>query len=72
MKKLLLICLFGVLSCETPRETAASFTYTKDLRTNLCFALYAIGTNGASMTYVPCTEEVEKEIKLEEELSKRK
>jgi len=66
MKKILLVCLFGVLSCESPRESVARFSYTKDSRTNICFALYNMDTNASSMTYVPCTDEVEKEIQAEE------
>lgn len=34
--------------------------YTKDARTNLCFAAFGVKYANALMTNVPCTEEVEK------------
>lgn len=39
------------------------YHYVKDSRTNLCFLSYASGGNAGLLTNVPCTEEVEKEIK---------
>jgi len=77
MKKLLLVFLF-LMGCEESKQTdspkpsweakqANSIVYTKDTRTNLCFALstvgeYPIGTS-VIVTNVPCTPEVEKLIK---------
>ncbi len=66
MKNIVISLFLILLGCDTPRESAHKFVYTKDDRTGLCFALYAIGGNGGSMTYVPCTEEVEKQIKIDD------
>jgi hypothetical protein len=67
---LLLLMGFSLCSCETPEQTVARFQYTKDPTTKLCFALYNMTNNNGSMTYVPCTPEVEDEIKREASLRK--
>ena len=49
-------------------EMAQNLTYAKDPRTNLCFAAVAsrhvtdVQQNGFTITYVPCTPEVEAQI----------
>lgn len=66
-----------VLSCDGPIEpdwTAArrqaqkdtqNITYTKDLRTKLCFATAGwMEGNSATITNVPCSPEVEKLIQV--------
>lgn len=64
MKKILGLCvlLFG---CQTPQEYAQEFRYAKDERTGICFAMWGMGGNGSTMTYVPCSIEVLREIESE-------
>jgi len=53
---------------EDAKDVMDSLTYAKDPRTKLCFALVASrhaaapGSNGFTITYVPCTPEVEARI----------
>jgi hypothetical protein len=67
---ILLVMGFSLVACETPEQSVAQFRYTKDPSTKLCFALYHMFNNNGSMTYVPCTPEVEDEIKREASLKK--
>jgi len=67
MKKILFGLVLCLMACEAPSESITRFTYAKDPRTGLCFALYNMNYNNGSMSYVPCTEEVEKAIKIDQE-----
>ncbi len=64
MKGILIILLLmtGCGEAPNPRQfkAADSIRYIKDDRTNLCFARL-VGVHG--FTNVPCTAEVEKEVK---------
>lgn len=64
MKKILLVCILGLIGCQSHQDVVNDFVYLKDSRTNLCFAAWGAG-NRYSMTYVPCTPEVEKQITLD-------
>jgi hypothetical protein len=72
-----LLVLVGLTGCsQNPStvstgdasEAVSKLTYSKDSRTKLCFAIVASrGTmeahqNGLTITYVPCTPEVEAQI----------
>jgi hypothetical protein len=63
--KNIFILLILLCSCQTDQEIVRDFTYVKDPSTNICFAMWAMGGNGSTMTYVPCTPEVEKRIELD-------
>lgn len=56
------LTIAGILSivaaCTTPNEASQELNYSKDYRTDLCFASRHINTNVAVMTNVPCTSEV--------------
>jgi hypothetical protein len=72
----LIVILFGVMAAcsqnpsKVSRDTAQDFmnnlTYFRDMRTNLCFAVvasrrdFSTYQNGLTMTYVPCSPEVDK------------
>lgn len=71
MKTILVLSIL-LMSCITNQEHVEGFSYIKDARTNLCFALSNMGSNQATMTNVPCTEEVEKQIKIDSERNKRR
>ena len=60
MKNIITLLLLALCACRSPQEIASHFIYAKDLRTNICFAFLE-----QSITSVPCTEEVEKLIKLD-------
>lgn len=67
MKKLIFILCLVVFSfgCGTIDEIKNSMEYFKDTSTNTCFAkitMYVAGHWNVSITYVPCTPEVEKKI----------
>lgn len=70
MKKLFLIgIVIGatfLTGCGEPvstKEKMDKIVYSKDRNTNLCFASYAFGSRNGTLTYVPCTPEVENLIK---------
>jgi hypothetical protein len=48
--------------CYTTNERAGWLLYAKDARTGLCFAM---SLNGAQVTNVPCTPEVERLLETE-------
>lgn len=54
--KLIVLCL-AITSCSIE-----DIKYTKDYRTGLCFATLNLGSNNGTMTNVPCSPEVEKQI----------
>lgn len=61
MKKIIVvICLLGLVACETPQGRINRITYLKDARTNLCYAL--VTNNAIIITNVPCTDLVQKAI----------
>lgn len=64
MKKLILCIAFILVGCDTPQEYASQIDYAKDERTGLCFAMWGMGGNGSTMTNVPCTANVEEQIRL--------
>lgn len=78
MKKIALLCLpfilFGILAaCSNPHDDRVILVrsidrvqYIKDSRTNLCFASYNLGYESGSFTMVPCTDEVLKQIIIDE------
>jgi hypothetical protein len=60
MKKMLILALLLTGCSYEPRELryrATTLQYMKDYRTNLCFV---VTPAGGSISYVPCTPEVEK------------
>lgn len=69
------MCICLILGCQSSTEyrrdkaaedirtLSSSLIYYKDLRTNLCFAGFGMGWNYSTLTNVPCTPEVEKNIK---------
>ena len=63
---LLLLMGFSLCACATPKDHVRNMYYTKDPRTNLCFATYRMGGNSGSFSWVPCTPEVEKQIEFTE------
>lgn len=63
MKYLFLLSFLVLCSCTQPETVAVNLEYTKDPRTNLCFASWYLGTHGGVLTNVPCTSEVEREIR---------
>lgn len=65
MKKLMLCIAFMLAGCDSPQESAMKFQYGKDPRTGLCFAMYSMGTQSGTMTHVPCTSEVERQIEID-------
>ena len=72
MKKLLLALSILMLSCVDNQMVVYDFVYVKDKRTNVCYAMWQMGSNRSTMTYVPCTEEVEKQITLDAQNSRYK
>lgn len=64
MKKFLLISLF-LTACFSNQDHVDGFSYIKDSRTDLCFAVSNMGTNQATITNVPCTDAVLKQIQLQ-------
>ena len=57
------------LSVEAAHAVADKLTYIKDSRTSVCYAIVAsrgdveAHQNGLTITYVPCTPEVEEQIR---------
>lgn len=55
----------SVVSASDAKQATSSLMYEKDQRSNLCFAIVAsrhpleASQNGLTITYVPCTPEVE-------------
>ena len=68
---LLLLMGFSLCACETPTESIRQFSYGYDAKTDLCFAFYHMQSQTGSMTYVPCTPGVLKEIQEEQAQSKK-
>jgi hypothetical protein len=60
VKTVLLVCLLGLLACETTADKVSEITYIRDPRTNLCFATWNWGAQIGSFTAVPCSPEVSK------------
>lgn len=58
---------FLLMGCMTSQERIQKFTYMKDSRTNLCFVAYCLGQEYGTMSNVPCTDEVEKAIRIDRE-----
>jgi hypothetical protein len=62
MKYLILIAALLAAGCQKPEDMAnnqvSRLVYTKDPRTNLCFA-HLDPMNGGNFTSVACTSEVE-------------
>jgi hypothetical protein len=58
----------SVVSESDAKDAVNSLTYQKDARTKLCFGIVAsrhvaeVSQNGLTITYVPCTPEVEAQI----------
>ena len=60
-----LVLFILLCSCMSDQEAINDFSYAKDPSTGICFAMWGMGGNGSTMTYVPCTPEVEKRIELD-------
>ncbi len=57
---------FAFVGCITASDKAQNLHYTKDRRTDLCFAMYCVGCKtSAPITNVPCTPEVERLLETE-------
>jgi hypothetical protein len=74
MKKILLIAFLLLIGCKSSKVILQydvnRFVYVRDDRTNLCFATYYLGDDYGAFTNVPCTEEVEREIKIQHTCTK--
>jgi hypothetical protein len=58
MKKFLFLCPLVLLACDPfTKSTVDTLSYYKDERTNLCFAMFGVGSDSL-LTNVPCTPEV--------------
>jgi hypothetical protein len=68
--KTIVLLAFSLMACERADSAVHQLEYTYDANTNLCFAFYALGSDTGSMTYVPCTPEVLKEIQREQAANK--
>lgn len=66
MKKIFLLFVL-LCSCESQQtqQQTQNFVYIKDYRTNICYSTYGLGWSHGALTAVPCSEEVEKQIKLD-------
>ena len=72
MKKLLFMVFLTMLGCSTPEERNrfkissdiewlnGNIEYYKDVNKNVCYAGAYIGYNFGTLTYVPCTPEIER------------